>query len=391
MTIPFAESPITPYALPGILFLILCFQLYYYLRYYMQPLYRIRAEKKHQIHYTQNKPGVSVIIYANNDSEQLAANLPAFLEQEYPEFEVIVVNDGSADESEEVLTDFENRYSNLYHTFLAEGARNLSRRKLSLTLGIKAARYDIVLLSNANCRPATNQWINTIARNFTDKTQLVLGYTRFEKKKGVGERFIAFDLLLRSLRFLGYALARKPYMGEGSNLAYRKSLFFEHKGFAKYMHLHLGDDDLFVNQVATTRNTKIELSNEATMVAHYQNNREGWSFLKRANAFTAGFYHSWAKTTFAIESTLRYLFYITALGGGWILRTHPVALASIGGIIMLKWILMAIFWYQTGKKLGTRHFLCCVPLFELLTPIVNLFLRVSAYTHRKRNYTWRMS
>lgn len=383
--------PVWQIVLPGILFLILCLQLYYYLRYYMQPLYRMNAEKKHQIHYNQTKPGVSVIIYANNDSEQLSANLPAFLEQDYPEYEVIVVNDGSSDETEEVLTDFENRYSHLYHTFLAEGARNLSRRKLSLTLGIKAARYDIVLLSNANCRPASAEWISSMGRNFTEKTQLVLGYTRLEKKTGFGERFIAFDLLLRSLRILGYALARKPYIGEGTNLAYRKSLFFENKGFAKYMHLHLGDDDLFINQVATSRNTKVEISEKAAMIANYQHNGEGWSFLKRSNAFTANFYKSWAKQTFAIESCTRYLFYATAITGGWLFRTQPIILGILAAMVMIKWILQSVFWFQAGKKLGTRRFIFCVPLFEVLDPLVNIFFKVSSYFHRKRNYTWRMS
>lgn len=375
---------------PGTLLLLFLLQLFYYLRYYMQPLYRIQAEKKQRVHFNNSQPGISVIIYANNDSEQLAANLPFFLEQEYPEYEVIVVNDGSSDESEEVLSSFENKYRHLYHTFLSEGARNLSRRKLSLTLGIKAARHEIVLLTNANCRPASNQWIQTIARNFTDKTDLVLGYTRFDQKKGFGERFIAFDLLLRSVRFLGYALACKPYMGEGTNLAYRKSVFFEHKGFAKYMHLHLGDDDLFVNQVATRRNTKVELAEDACMIAHFKNNKEGWSFLKRSSAFTASFSRSAAKLIFGSESLSRYLFYTTAAAGLYFNRNHSAILIVILSIVMMKWILQAIYWHQAGKKLGTRRFLLSVPLFELTDPIVNLFFKLSSYFHRKRNYTWRL-
>lgn len=390
MMIPFAELPGVSIFLPGLLFFILCWQLYYYLRYYMQPLYRIHAEKNHRIHYDTTQPPVSVIVYANNESELLAANLPAFLEQNYPEFEVIVVNDGSSDESEEVLSDFEKRYSNLYHTFLAEGARNLSRRKLSLTLGIKAARYDIVLLTNANCRPASSDWIKNMARNFTDKTQLVMGYTRFEKRKGLGERFIAFDLLLRSLRIFGYALASKPYTGDGTNLAYRKSLFFEHKGFARYMHLHVGDDDLFINQVATRRNTKVELSEQATIIADYEHNGEGWRYLKRNNAFTASFYHSWAKWVFGTETSTRYLFYITAIGGAVILRSNHTALGIIGILLIIKLVLQGVFWYQAGKQLNTRRFIFCIPFFELTIPIVNLLFRISSFLHRKQNYTWKI-
>ncbi|MEG1585853.1 MAG: glycosyltransferase [Bacteroidales bacterium] len=390
MMISLSELSTIQFILPGALLLLLCIQLFYYLYFYIQPLYRINAEKKQKIHYNTTQPGVSVVIYANNDSEQLAANLPSFLEQNYPDYEVIVVNDGSSDESEEVLSAFENKYTHLYHTFLAEGARNLSRKKLSLTLGIKAARHEIILLTNANCRPASENWIHSMSRNFTDKTDIVLGYTRFEQKKGFGERFIAFDLLLHALRYLGYALSRKPYKGEGSNLAYRKSLFFEHKGFAKYMHLHLGDDDLFINQVATRRNTKVELSEAATMISYFKNNKEGWRFFKRNSTFTASFYKTPAKMIYGAETCSRYLFYITATASIILFRGHLLPLAITSAIILAKWILQGIFWYQAGKKLGTRKPVVCVPVFELIDPVMNLFFKISSYFHRKRNYTWRL-
>ncbi|MGL4293778.1 MAG: glycosyltransferase [Bacteroidales bacterium] len=356
----------------------------------MQPLYRIKAEERHQIHYNQTQPGVSVVIYANNDSEQLQANLSAFLEQDYPDYEVIVVNDGSSDESEQVLSDFEKKHSHLYHTFLSEEARNLSRKKLSLTLGIKASRNEIILLANANCRPASSEWIKNMVRNFTDKTDVVLGYTRFEYKKGFGERYIAFDLLLRSIRFLGYALVGKPYLGEGSNMGYRKSVFFRHKGFAKYMHLHIGDDELFVNQIAKKYNTKVELSEKASMIAHYEKNSEGWCYLKRNTAFTASFYRSASKWIFGFESMSRYLFIGFALTGILAFHRNPVLLVSICSLIVIRWILLGLFWYQTGKKTGTRRFLLCVPVFELIDPLTNLFFKASSFFTRKRNYTWRL-
>ena len=178
-------------------------QVILYLRIYLNPLFNVSAEKKKQIKYSDEKPGVSIIVYACNDSEHLSKNLPVILTQDYPEFEVIVVNDGSSEESEDVLSAYENNYDNLYHTYLAEGARNLSRKKLSLTLGIKAAKHDILILTNANCTPNTNKWISNMVRNFTEKTEVVLGNTLFKTKKS--ERFIAFDILLRTLRKIGRA------------------------------------------------------------------------------------------------------------------------------------------------------------------------------------------
>lgn len=373
-----------------ILILVFLIQLSYYLFFYRRPLAQINKEKKGKISFSDSEPGISVIIYANNDSEQLNKHLGAFLDQDYPKFEVIVVNDGSTDETEDVLSIYEGKYDNLYHTFLADGARNLSRRKLSLTLGIKAAKYDIVALSNANCSPQSNQWLRLIARNFTEKTDIVLGYTSFEKRKGIGERFVAFDLLLRSIRIFGYTIAVKPFIGEGTNLAYRKVRFFEKKGFSKFMHLQMGDDDLFINQIATESNTRVELSEGAFMNASFDSNKAGWRQLKRNGAFTSQFYNSASKLFFGFESTTRYLFYIIAvlilLAG-----TSNIALASAtAALVVIRCLLLSLFWFITGKKMNTRRFFFTAPIFDLFTPISNLFFKIENFFNKKRNYTWRL-
>ena len=99
--------------------------------------------------------------------------------------------------------------------------------------------------------PASNQWLKLMARNFTPQTQIVLGYSGYDRTKGWLHKRTAFDTLFQSLRYLGFALAGKPYMGIGRNLAYRKELFFQQKGFSKYLNLQRGEDDLFINQLAT--------------------------------------------------------------------------------------------------------------------------------------------
>lgn len=363
------------------------FQLFFYLRYYLQPLRHIRQEKQHKIHYTNEQPGVSVIIYANNDSEQLGKHLEAFLTQDYPEFEVIVVNDGSTDETEEILSSFENRYSNLYHTFLAEGARNLSRRKLSLTLGIKAAKYDIVLLSNANCEPAGNQWIRSIVRNFTKQTDIVLGYSFLTKKKGLLESFIRFDLLLGALRLFGFTLLHRAFIGEGSNLAYRKSRFFEQKGFARFMHLNQGDDDLFIHQIATATNTKVELDPQSYMSVDFDSNPSGWRQMKRNSTFTSRFYRSLSKWIYGFESLTGYLFWISALLSLCLWSVNPIFGMITAGIVVLYLVLTGIFWYVLGKKMYSPSFFLFIPVFRLLDPVVHFIFQIDARLNSKRNYT----
>lgn len=231
-------------AVAGGLFLI---QIIYYLCLYNRIHARRRAVKQGNMHFTQELPPISVIICAREESENLRRNLGAVLEQDYPLFEVIVINDGNTDESEDYLTILEEKYPHLYHSFVPDSSRYISRKKLAVTLGIKASKYEWLVFTNANCMPQSNQWLRLMARNFTSRTQVVLGYSGYERGKGWLHKRVAFDNLFTSMRYLGFALAGSPYMGIGRNLAYRKELFYQQKGFSAHLNLQRGDDDLFIN------------------------------------------------------------------------------------------------------------------------------------------------
>jgi len=219
----------------------LIIQYIYYLGIYNRIHMRNITDRKNELHFTKELPPLSVVICARNESENLRRFLPAILEQDYPQFEVIVINDGSTDESEAVLSAFEEKYQHLYHSFTPDSARYISRKKLALTLGIKASKYDWLVFTEANCQPASNQWLRLMARNFTPHTQIVLGYSGYERGKGWLHKRISFNTLFTSLRYLGFALAGKPYMGLGRNLAYRKELFFKQKGYSTHLNLQRGE------------------------------------------------------------------------------------------------------------------------------------------------------
>lgn len=202
-------------------------------------------------------PPLSVIIVTKDSGSALNQNLPAILEQDYPKFEVIVINDKSAGEDEDILKLLSDRYENLYHTFIPKTARYVSRKKLGIAMGIRASRYDWIVVTEPYCYPVSKNWLRSLAAQMTPSTDIVLGYSNYLPKKGWFARRIITDSFFHSLRYLGMALAGHPYMGVGCNLAYRKSLYEKHKGFADHLQLQRGEDDLFINAVANKYNTRV--------------------------------------------------------------------------------------------------------------------------------------
>ena len=289
-------------ATAGGLFLI---QIIYYLCLYNRIHARNRAVKQGDTHFTQELPPISVIICAREESENLRRNLGAVLEQDYPQFEVIVINDGNTDESEDYLTILEEKYPHLYHSFVPDSSRYISRKKLAVTLGIKASKYEWLVFTNANCMPQSNQWLRLMARNFTSRTQVVLGYSGYERGKGWLHKRAAFDNLFTSMRYLGFALAGSPYMGIGRNLAYRKELFYQQKGFSAHLNLQRGDDDLFINHVATPENTRVETDANAIVRMQPLLRTKDWKEEKIGYASTARLYHGMQRWLAGFETLTR--------------------------------------------------------------------------------------
>ena len=124
-------------AATGTLFII---QALYYFCLYNRIHMRSRAVKRDNVHFSQELPPVSVIICAREESENLRRNLAAVLEQDYPQFEVIVINDGDTDESEDYLTLLEEKYPHLYHSFVPDSSRYISRHSRRESQQIRLAR-----------------------------------------------------------------------------------------------------------------------------------------------------------------------------------------------------------------------------------------------------------
>ena len=196
-------------------------------------------------------PTVSVVVYAADDASNLEILLPQILEQDYPaQFEVVVVNDGAALSTKDVIARLEQNYNNLYMTFTQAGSRSLSRKKLALTLGVKASRFETIVVTMGNAQIPSRVWLKSLCRNFTPGIDVVIGYATPASPEGTKERckrLHAFDFVRTSVEYLSWAIAGRPYRGTCYNLAYRREVFFQNKGFSRSLDLKYGDDDIFVS------------------------------------------------------------------------------------------------------------------------------------------------
>jgi glycosyltransferase involved in cell wall biosynthesis len=214
---------------------------------------------------TPTSPPVSIIVCAHDEDTNLKELIPLLLAQDYAEFEVVIVDDRSNDSTFDFLLEETKKNHRLRMVHVNRTPSHANGKKYALTLGIKAAQYDWILLTDADCRPHNQNWVKSMSMGMTDENQFVLGYSPYMKQPGFLNLFIRFEALLTSIQYLSFALLGKPYMGVGRNLAYRKSMFLEVKGFHEFLHVMGGDDDLFVNQHAKKDNTALCLGEESIM------------------------------------------------------------------------------------------------------------------------------
>jgi glycosyltransferase involved in cell wall biosynthesis len=334
-------------------------------------------------------PPLSVILVAKDAASDLQKNLPAILEQDYPEFEVIVIYEQSADDNcEDVLKLLQEKYPHLHHSFIPDSARYISHKKLGITMGIKASHYDWLVFTEPNCRPESNQWLRKMARNFTSNTDIVLGYSNYEKTKGWFNRKITFDTMLNSMRQLGRAIGGHPYTGCGRNLAYRKSLYYNQKGFASHLNLQRGEDDLFVNRTANKKNTRIETSPESIVRITAPHFKKNWAEDKLSYNMTSHYFKGISRYVMGFETCSRLLFFLAFIAclvyGIWIQDWITVGIASF--LWLIRFILLLVVFRKTSIALGERKFYSTLLLFDWMQPLWNLRFKIQQRTIRKDEF-----
>jgi len=344
------------------------------------------------------QPGVSVLVYSHNQAEALARNLPVLLNQNYPKYEVIVLDDNSRDNTQDVLTMMDQRSDILMHTKIDEKTRAMSHRKLAVLLGTKSAHYDLILMTHAECMPASADWIGGLVSHFANPgIEVVLGPVVYERRTGFLSRFCQFDLFQRLLLMLGIALSVKAYAGWGQNLAFRKSTFYANRsqGFQRHLKMQPGEDDLFVADVARYGNVAVDCTPQTVMTDQSKPLFINWSIDRLNRGYTSRLYPWIPVVVKHLDYLTRYLTVISGLilivyalmhifnGGG----SRQYAWITVGAVLAMLLIRIAliVFTHVRSAKALKQHPMVAWPILcDLYTPFVDLWFRCKALIYRKR-------
>ncbi|HLV38173.1 glycosyltransferase [Xanthomarina sp.] len=305
---------------------------------------------------------VSVIICAKNEAENLKKFLLSVINQDYPNFQIVLINDASYDDTFEIMEEFALLHSNIKLVNVVNNEAFWANKKYALTLGIKAAKYNHLLFTDADCKPVSSQWITEMTSHFSEKKSIVLGYGAYSKiKKSFLNKLIRFETFLTAVQYFSFAKLGLPYMGVGRNLAYTKEAFFNANGFMSHMYIRSGDDDLFINQIATAQNTEICYSLESNTESTPKTTYKEWLTQKRRHITTANHYKAKHKTLLALFYISNILFWILAI----VLLVTLFRWEFVIPLFFIRGISQFIVYNKASKKLNEKDLLIYIPVLEL--------------------------
>lgn len=355
--------------------------------------YRRRADGERPDKPDSDYLPASVIIYSQGDAENLHELLEVVLNQDYPAaYEVIVVNEGEASDARDTVGMLRNRYPNLYLTFTPEGVVNLSRKKLALTLGIKAARYDVAVLTTTAATVTSPLWLRRMTWRFDKNSpaEVVLGFAAVDpgEDSAHGCRRRAFDFVAESVRWLSVAIAGKPFRGTEYNIAYRRSLFLKNKGFARSLNLHYGDDDIFISEIANRHNTQVELSEDSIVLLREGNHPRLFNERVLRRIFTERFIRRKPRVLVPLTGILQ----IAAIACGAaaaVIDWPNLQVAVIAAVLIVAMLAFDIAtWRKAMKALKSRPLCITIPWFVLTHPLRRGMARLHARLGKQKKYTW---
>ncbi|MDN3687118.1 glycosyltransferase [Cyclobacterium jeungdonense] len=326
-----------------------------------------------------NTSGVSIIIAAKNEATHLKDLIPLLMNQNYPKFEIVVVNDRSTDGSEELLATLSKEYTNLRSVTIRYTPAHLTSKKYALTLGIKVSAYDTVLLTDADCRPVSSNWIKRMSAPIrNDQMTFVLGHGSYLALPGLLNKIIQFETLMTAIYYFSFGYWKSPFMGVGRNLCYRKDFFIEKKAFKSLWHIEGGDDDLFVNRHANSKNTAVVAHPESITVSEPKTSFKEY-FMQKKRHFHAGkYYQAKDKLKLGLYTLSHLVFWFAGIGivildASW----EPIALVL--GLVLARALLQYVIIGEARKKLEGKGKVIWTLFFDLMYMVNYWVLGMQGY------------
>ena len=343
--------------------------------FFISRIRRTGAENYPRCSSQEHLPGVSVIVCAKNEAENLNKLIPEILNQRHSNFELILVNDHSSDQTQQVVEQWEKR-DPIVRTFTLKEKFKTPGKKAALSFGISQAAHDLLLLTDADCLPASADWIDLMTSPLRANKSVVLGYGGYIKTSGVLNSVIRFETTLTAGLFLGQALAGHPYMGVGRNLAYRKDFFYAQGGFKSHEHIASGDDDLLVNHGANKNNTAVVLDSKAYTWSRPKTTWRGLFNQKRRHQSAAHFYRTPTKIVLSLYSGSILLFYLSLLVLGLGLPLEISVCGAIMALIAVRSLYLIWQMRQVFQKFHTDDLYLWIPILEPVLICMQLIIFV---------------
>jgi len=330
-----------------------------------------------------SKP-ISVIICAKNEAQNLTKNIPFIIHQNYPNFEIVLINDASSDETLKIMEQFKKEYpTKIKIVDVKPNEKFWGSKKYALSLGIKASKYNYLLFTDADCKPFSKHWITSISSNFNTKKQLILGYGPYKKIKGsMLNKLIRFETLITAIQYFSYQKIGLPYMGVGRNLAYTKELFFKAKGFSNHINIKSGDDDLFVNQVASKQNSTYCIDSKSFTESNPKTTFKDWIHQKKRHISTAFYYKPIHKFLLGLFYSSQFLFWLLAIP--LVITNFNLKLVLV--LILTKFTIQFISIGFTAKKLNEKDLILLLPILELFLIIIQMFIFIKNLFSKPSNW-----
>lgn len=341
------------------------------LAYYLGVFGKFAFAKAQKI--TPKRIPISVIVCAKNEEENVANFIPILAEQNYPDFEIVLIDDASSDGTLSVFEEFEKQYPNIRLVKVENNEAFWGNKKYALTLGIKAAKKEYLLFTDADCYPTSKDWITAMSSQFTMQKTIVLGYGKYEKiANSFLNKIIRFETLLTAIQYFSWAKAGHPYMGVGRNMGYKKEEFFNVNGFIEHIQVRSGDDDLFINQAANAKNVTIAYTPESFTLSKPKTSFKEFFTQKRRHVATANYYKPFDKLQLGLFYCSQLLFILLAA----LLLAFQFQWILVLSLLLARYIVAWIVVGFSAGKLKENDIKFWFPIVEIILIFtqINIFI-----------------